>query len=157
MKFFFFKQKTAYEIGVVDRDPDPKIGWYLSRRVIFSREDLLPHRQIVYDKFGSIATDAKYDDFQIYDGVNFPSTIDIWRPQEEYSIILKIVKLTLNQPMEDAKFELPQPAGAEVVRLDLPPGPNGQGPTFNLKSKDKPPAPRPEKKQEKKDANSPGQ
>jgi hypothetical protein len=149
--------EATYEIGVVDRDPDPKIGWYLSRRVIFSREDLLPHRQIVYDKLGNIATDAKYDDFQIYDGVNFPSTIDIWRPQEEYSIILKIVKLNLNQPLENAKFDLPQPAGAEVVRLDLPAGPNGQAPGLNLKSKDKPPAPRPEKKQEKKDSNSPGQ
>jgi len=150
-------EEATYEIGVVDHDPDPKIGWYLSRRVIFSREDLLPHRQIVYDKFGNIATDAKYDDFQIYDGVTFPSTIDIWRPQEEYSIILKIVKLSLNQPLEDAKFDLPQPAGAEVVRLDLPPGPNGQVPTMNLKSKDKPPASRPDKKQEKKDSNSPGQ
>jgi hypothetical protein len=149
--------EATYEIGVVDHDPDPKIGWYLSRRVIFSREDLLPHRQIVYDKLGNIATDAKYDDFQIYDGVNFPSTIDIWRPQEEYSIILKIVKLNLNQPLENAKFDLPQPAGAEVVRLDLPAGPNGQAPGLNLKSKDKPPAPRPEKKQEKKDSNSPGQ
>jgi len=150
--------EATYEIGVLDRDSDPKIGWYLSRRVIFSREDLLPHRQIVYDKFGNIATDAKYDDFAIYDGVNFPSTIDIWRPQEEYSIILKIVKLTLNQPMEDAKFDLPQPAGAEVVRLDLPPGsPGAPGtPALNLKSKDKPPAPRPEKKQEKKESSSPG-
>jgi len=151
--------EATYEIGVLDRDADPKIGWYLSRRVIFSREDLLPHRQIVYDKFGNIATDAKYDDFTVYDGVNFPSTIDIWRPQEEDSIILKIVKLNLNQPMEDAKFDLPQPAGAEVVRLDLPPcAPGTPGtPALNLKSKDKPPAPRPEKKQDKKDSNSPGQ
>src|SRR3954463_7562712 len=148
--------EATYEIGVVDHDPDPKIGWYLSRRVIFSREDLQPHRQIVYDKFGNIATDAKYDDFQIYDGVNFRSTFDIWRPQEEYSITLKIVKLSLNQPMEDAKFDLPQPPGAEVVRLDLPPGSPGT-PAMDLKSKDKPPAPRPEKKQDKKDSNSPGQ
>jgi hypothetical protein len=148
--------EATYEIGVVDHDPDPKIGTYLSRRVIFSREDLLPHRQIVYDKFGNIATDAKYDDFTVFDGVNFPSTIDIWRPQEEYSIILKIVKLNLNQPMEDAKFDLPQPAGAEVVRLDLPPGQQGAVPALNLKSKDKMPAPRPEKKQEKKDTSSPG-
>jgi outer membrane lipoprotein-sorting protein len=148
--------EATYEIGVADHDPDPNVGWYLSRRVIFSREDLLPHRQIVYDKFGNVATDAKYDDFQIFDGVNFPSTIDIWRPQEEYSIILKIVKLSLNQPLEDAKFELPQPAGAEVVRLDLPAG-TQQNPASDLKSKDKMPSPRPEKKQDKKDSNSPGQ
>src|SRR3954465_11008207 len=128
--------EATYEIAVADHDPDPKIGWYLSRRVIFSREDLLPHRQIVYDKFGNIATDAKYDDFTDYDGVNFPSTIDIWRPQEEYSIILKMGKPKIKGPPENENFALPQPAGSELVRLDLPPG--SQAPALNLKGKDKP-------------------
>jgi hypothetical protein len=148
--------EATYEIAVADHDPDPKIGWYLSRRVIFSREDLLPHRQIVYDKFGNIATDAKYDDFTNFDGVNFPSTIDIWRPQEEYSIILKMVKLKINEPLDDEKFALEQPAGSQLVRLDLPPGSSPEAPALNLKSKEKVPAARPEKKQEKKDSNSPG-
>lgn len=145
--------EATYEIGVVDRDPDPKINWYLSRRVIFSREDLLPHRQIVYDKFGNIATDAKYDGFTDYEGVLFPATIDIWRPQEEYSIILKMVKLKINEPLDNEKFDLPQPAGYQVVRLDLPPAAR---PNLDTKDKDKPPQPRPEKKPEQKDPNSPG-
>jgi hypothetical protein len=149
--------EATYEIGVVDHDPDPKIGWYLSRRVIFSREDLLPHRQIVYDKFGNIATDAKYDDFTDYDGLLFPATIDIWRPQEEYSIILKIVKLKINEPLDNEKFDLPQPAGSELVRLDVPPAERPGAPALDLKGKDKLPAPRPEKKQDKKDSNSPGE
>jgi hypothetical protein len=149
--------EATYEIGVVDHDPDPKIGWYLSRRVIFSREDLQPHRQIVYDKFGNIATDAKYDDFTDYEGVNFPATIDIWRPQEEYSIILKMVKLKINEPLDDEKFDLPQPAGSQLVRLDLPPGSSPEAPALNLKGKDKPPAARPDKKQDRKDSNSPGE
>lgn len=148
--------EATYEIGVVDHDPDPKIGWYLSRRVIFSREDLLPHRQIVYDKFGNIATDAKYDDFANFDGVNFPSTIDIWRPQEEYSIILKMVKLKINEPLDNEKFDLPQPSGSQMVRLDLPPGMQPEAPALNLKGKDKPPPPRPDKKPEKKESNPPG-
>src|SRR3954468_6484053 len=149
--------EATYEIGVLDRDPDPKIGWYISRRVIFSREDLLPHRQIVYDKFGNIATDAKYDDFANFDGVNFPSTIDIWRPQEEYSIILKMVKLKINEPLESEKFDLEQPAGSQVVRLDLPPGSSPEAPALDLKGKEKPPAARPDKKQDKKNTSSPGQ
>jgi hypothetical protein len=148
--------EATYEIGVADHDPDPKFGWYLSRRVIFSREDLLPHRQIVYDKFGNIATDAKYDDFTDYEGLNFPATIDIWRPQEEYSIILKMVKLKINEPIDNEKFDLPQPAGYEVVRLDLPPAARPGTPALDLKGKDKTPAPRPDKKPEKKDSNTPG-
>ena len=147
--------EATYEIGVAYRDPDPKIGWYLSRRVIFSREDLLPHRQIVYDKFGNIATDAKYDDFTDYDGLNFPATIDIWRPQEEYSIILKMVKLKINEPLDNEKFDLPQPAGSELVRLDLPPAARPTSPGLDLKGKDKPTVTRPEKKQDKKELNSP--
>jgi len=85
--------------------------------------------------------------------LNFPSTIDIWRPQEEYSIILKMVKLKINEPLDNEKFNLPQPSGSEVVRLDLPPGAR---PALNLKGKDKPPAPRPDKKPGQKDPNSPG-
>ena len=39
-------------------------------------------------------------------GVNFPSQIEIWRPQEEYDITLTIVKLQLNEPLPDDKFAL---------------------------------------------------
>jgi hypothetical protein len=31
------------------------------------------------------------------------------------------VKLQLNQPLRDDQFALPQPPGAELVRLDQPP------------------------------------
>ena len=50
-----------------------KEGWYLSRKIVFSRTDLTPHRQLVYDKLGNIATDARYENFQDYSGVNFPA------------------------------------------------------------------------------------
>ena len=52
--------------------------------------------------------------------MNFPSQIEIWRPQEEYDITLTIVKLQLNKPLADDKFALEQPAGAQVVHLDQP-------------------------------------
>jgi outer membrane lipoprotein-sorting protein len=112
-------QQADYEIDVI-RHTDQ--GWFLSRKIIFGRTDLLPHRQLVYDQQGNLATDARYEDYKPYNGVTFPSQIEIWRPQEEYSIVLTMVKLELNQPLKDDQFELQQPAGAEVVRL----GENGQ-------------------------------
>ncbi len=96
-------------------------AWFLSRKIIFNRTDMLPHRQIVYDKLGNVATDARYEDFRDFNGTHFPRQITITRPQEEYSITLSIVKLTVNQPLNNDQFELAQPPGAQVVRLDATP------------------------------------
>ncbi len=111
-------EQPDYTIIVVRREDD---HWFLSRKVIFNRTDLLPHRQIVYDKLGNVATDARYDNFQDFNGVHFPGQIEIARPQEEYDITLHIVKLVVNQAMTADQFELPEPPGAQVVRLDTPP------------------------------------
>ncbi len=110
-------EQADYEIQVI-RKVDH--GWLLARKIIFSRTDLLPHRQFIYDENGNLATDARYDDYKDYTGVNFPSQTEIWRPQEEYDITLTIVKLQLNEVLADDKFVLDQPAGAEVVHLGQP-------------------------------------
>lgn len=110
-------QQPDYVITVIDRGPN---GWYLSRKIIFSRTDLEPHEQLVYDANGYIASDVHYNNFSDHDGVDFPNDIDIWRPQEEYDIHLTITKVTINQPLTNEQFALQQPAGAQVVRLDVP-------------------------------------
>jgi hypothetical protein len=110
-------QQPDYEIEVIRKGEH---GWFLSRKIMFSRTDLQPHRQLVYDQNGNLATDTRYEDYKDYSGVNFPSQIEIWRPQEEYDITLTIVKLQLNEPLPDDKFVLQQPPGAEVVHLDQP-------------------------------------
>jgi outer membrane lipoprotein-sorting protein len=110
-------EQPEYTVVVVRRSGS---GWFLSRKVIFSRTDLLPHRQIVYDKLGNVATDAHYEGFKDFNGTHFPSQITITRPQEEYSITLSMVKLTVNQPLTSDQFELPEPPGAQVVSLDTP-------------------------------------
>ena len=93
-------------------------GWFLSRKIYFNRIDLQPHRQVVYDKNGNVATDASYEDFKDYSGVQFPAIIHIFRPQEEYAVTLTIEKMTMNQPLTEEQFALNQPPGAQVVRLD---------------------------------------
>ncbi|MFI5088481.1 MAG: hypothetical protein ACHP7P_00310 [Terriglobales bacterium] len=110
-------QQPDYVINVIHRGD---AGWYLSRKIIFSRIDLEPHEQIVYDQHGYTASDVHYSNFSDHEGIDFPSGIDIWRPQEEYAINLTVQKLTLNQPLVDEQFALQQPAGAQVVHLDAP-------------------------------------
>jgi len=122
-----------YTVDVIQRDP--KSGWFLSRKIIFDRVNLQPHVQIVLDKNGNIATEAHYDKFQDYQGVGFPNEIQIDRPQEEYSIVLKIVKLQLNTPLKPDQFDLQQPAGAQLVRLDSANNSTGNAPVTTGDSK----------------------
>ena len=107
-----------YELVVIRKGEKT---WKLSRKIVFSRIDLLPHRQYIYDDDGNLATDARYADYKEYDGVNFPSRIEIFRPIEEYDITLNILKLEINKPLRDDQFALEQPPKADVVDLDHPP------------------------------------
>jgi len=117
-------QQPDYELEIIRKGGN---GWFLSRKIIFSRTDLLPHRQLIYDENGNVATDTRYEGYKDYKGINFPNQIQIDRPQEEYSITLTIVKLQINEPLPDDKFALEQPPGAEVVRLDQPQAPPTKG------------------------------
>jgi outer membrane lipoprotein-sorting protein len=110
-------QRADYILDVIRKTSH---GWVLSRKIVFSRTDLLPHRQLLYDEEGNIATNAVYEDYRESNGVNFPWQIEIRRPQEEYDITLTCVKLDVNQPLGDDKFVLDQPPGVEVVHLDKP-------------------------------------
>jgi outer membrane lipoprotein-sorting protein len=107
-------EQPDYEIVVVRKG---KMGWFLSRKVIFSRTDLEPHRQLIYDDRGILVTDVRYGEYKDYDGISFPTQTEIGRPQEAYDITLNILKLELNKPLTDDQFDLQQPPGAEVVHL----------------------------------------
>ncbi len=104
-----------YELVVIRKGQQ---GWKLSRKIVFSRTDLQPHRQYIYDEQGNMETDARYANYKEYDGISFPSRIEIFRPREEYDIILNMLKLEINKPLRDDQFALEQPPGAEVVHLD---------------------------------------
>jgi len=114
--------RADYVIDVIRKGEH---GWALSRKIIFSRTDLLPHRQLLYDTQGNVATNALYGNYKNDNGINFPWQIEIALPQEEYDITLNIVKLELNQLLPDDKFLLEQPAGAEVVDLEKPKAQSG--------------------------------
>jgi len=106
-----------YELVVIRKGEQ---GWALSRKIVFSRTDLQPHRQYIYDQQGKLVTDARYANYKDNNGVSFPSRIEFSRPQEEYDITLNILKLEINSPLRDDQFALEQPPGAEVVHLDRP-------------------------------------
>ncbi len=106
-----------YELTVIHHYEN---SWRISRKIIFSRTDLKPHQQYIYDENLNVATDARYAEYKDFDGVSFPSRIEIYRPQEEYDITLNMLKVDMNKPLTDEQFVLEQPAGAQVVHLDRP-------------------------------------
>ncbi len=108
-------EQPNYSLLVIRKGPQ---GAYLSRKIEFSRIDLVPYRQTIYDQQGNVATDAHYRNYKDFDGTSFPSTIGIERPRENYDITLSMIKLEINKPLTDDQFALDQPAGADVVHLD---------------------------------------
>jgi hypothetical protein len=114
-----------YELTVIrcekgcSQPPEEQHPW-LERKIIFGRTDLKPHRQYIYSEDGKVVTDARYAEYKDYDGVSYPSRIEIFRPQEEYAITLNLLKVDINKLLTDDQFLLEQPPGADVIHLDRP-------------------------------------
>jgi hypothetical protein len=108
-------QQASYIVGVIAQD---SAGYYLSRKIVFSRTDLLPHEQLVYNRAGHLITWAHYENYSDHAGTMFPDIIAIQRPIEDYTITLSVVKLNLNEALTDDQFVLAQPAGSKVVNID---------------------------------------
>lgn len=119
-------EQPDYVIDVIRTSGEDK---WLSRKIVFDRVSLLPDRQQIYDESGTLVTDARYSNYQDYNGVQFPSRIEIRRPEEEYNITLTIVKMDMNQPLTDDKFVLEQPPNAQVIHLDHAPATPSDGGT----------------------------
>ena len=108
-------EQAAYTLVIIDKDKD---GYYLSRKIVFSRTDLLPHEQSIYDRQGRLVTFARYENFADYNGIKFPGIVSIQRPIEGYGITLSMVKLDINVPLTDEQFVLIQPPGSQLIDLN---------------------------------------
>ena len=75
---FGFEVRARYGEGDVIHHAED--DWYLARQIVFDRTNLTVHQQIIYDRNGAIATEATYQVYQDYNGVSFPSVIEIKRP-----------------------------------------------------------------------------
>jgi outer membrane lipoprotein-sorting protein len=112
------EDNAVYILHFIRVGPDGEI--LPARSIWFSRINLHIARQLVYDPAGNILTDARYGDWHDYDGVPFPKTIDITRPQDEYAVVLTVVKMEINRGVSDEKFVLEQPEGTLLQVLGQP-------------------------------------
>lgn len=109
--------QADYELIVIRKVGNAGV---LSRKIIFGRTDLKPHQQLIYNAEANLATSARYAQYKDFDGVSYPSRIEITRPEEEYDITFNLLKVEVNTPLTNDQFTLQQPPGAEVVDLDHP-------------------------------------
>lgn len=87
------------------------------RVIRFSRLTLMPVEQDIYNNSGDLVTQIRYGPYQNFSGTEFPSTIDINRPLDEYRIHLAITKLVVNQTLSDEQFHVTVPKGYQIEKL----------------------------------------
>jgi hypothetical protein len=105
-----------YELIIIQLGKNPQ----LSRKIVFGRTDLKPHRQYIYGSDGKLVSDSDYAEYKNYDGITYPSLIAVNLPQEEYEFTFHMLKVNINQPLTQSQFTLDEPPGAEVIHLDRP-------------------------------------
>lgn len=105
-----------YVLTVLSRQGNSNIVH--ARRVIhFSRIDLRPVEEDIYDQNGQVQTVATYGRLQTFGTVRFPGTITIKRPLDQYQILITFQKVAVNQPLTDDQFQLTIPKGTSVEKL----------------------------------------
>jgi outer membrane lipoprotein-sorting protein len=92
----------------------------LRRTIWFDRLTLLLARQMIFDDAGNILTDARYTQWKPWDNVPFPKHIEINRPQDEYAVVIDMVKLDINKGVPDEQFVLDQPPGTVLQTVGQP-------------------------------------
>ncbi len=65
-------EQATYTLVIIDKDSS---GYYLSRKIVFSRTDLLPHEQSIYDRKGQLVTFARYENYSEYFEHHVPSEL----------------------------------------------------------------------------------
>ena len=108
-------ERRYYVVGVVDSTEAGELR--LKRKAWFDRADLELVRMQFYEAEGLYVEDVHYSGYQDFQGVTYPSRIQVARPVEDYRLTINILKATFNQPIDAEKFVLTQPPGTQLVRL----------------------------------------
>jgi outer membrane lipoprotein-sorting protein len=90
------------------------------RKIWFDRADLRVVRLQAYGPKGALISDVRYTNWQpaaAGGAEEYPMSIRLERPRDEYRLDLTITRITLNEPLEADRFKLEAPAGAEVVHV----------------------------------------
>jgi outer membrane lipoprotein-sorting protein len=105
-----------YVIGVVESSESGELR--LICKAWFDRANLDLARMQFYESEGLYVEDVHYSDYQGFQGVTYPTHIEVARPIEDYRLAITILKAVFNQPIDADKFILAQPSGTQLVDLN---------------------------------------
>ena len=88
-----------------------------ARKIWFDRSDLQVARLQEFDETGAMTEDVHYSAYQDFQGIPYPSQVQISRPVDDYAVTVTIQKATFNEELSADKFELTKPPTAELVDL----------------------------------------
>ena len=119
--------EPATETAVLEDDTDEDHALYillilnkqngrtvLARSVTFDRQTLEIVRQKIFNAAAVTISDTRYTAWKIFDGISFPSSIDINRPQDGYGVVMTVTKMQMNLELGADKFELVRPEGTQL-------------------------------------------
>jgi outer membrane lipoprotein-sorting protein len=109
------QRRRFYVVNVVEVQGDHHVT--LHRKVWFDRADLEIVREQFYDPDGTCNEDVNYGAYQDFQGIHYPTHIELARPEEDYEVTITIEKVTFNKPITPDKFDLKKPDGVELVDL----------------------------------------
>lgn len=105
-----------YVLNIVRRKPDSQ-ELFPIRIVRFHREDLLPCEQDLYDEKGVLTTQVLYGAYREFEGVQYPGTITLKVPQNEYQLVMTVERVSANPALTDDQFQVAIPEAAAVKDL----------------------------------------
>lgn len=108
-------ERAAYILMIIGRREN---GFVLARQVYFDGRTLQVTRQKTFDASGDVVGDTTYAGWVAYNGVPYPSQIDIRRLKDNYEVQLSVLTMKINTPDVTAqKFVLTQPPDTKVEEL----------------------------------------
>jgi outer membrane lipoprotein-sorting protein len=112
-------EEPDYDVAILKAKPGGDGVHVLEplRVIHISRVNLLPYEQDIYDAQGRIQTTINYSKFKKFGGVDYPMSILLKRPLDEYTLQIDITKLALNQKLDDEQFKLAIPEGVPVQKM----------------------------------------
>jgi outer membrane lipoprotein-sorting protein len=121
---FDFNVSRYYILTLLRQAENGKLS--IARKVWYNRTDLRPSRVQIFGVGGKLDSDITYSDWQpspsapgsaATDQTIFARDIHIWRPQDDYKLEIKILKVTLNETIAPDRFDLTQPPGTDLIHV----------------------------------------
>jgi outer membrane lipoprotein-sorting protein len=121
---FDFNVSRYYILTLLRHAENGKLS--IARKIWYNRTDLRPSRVQIFGVGGKLESDITYSDWEPTastpgapptDQTIFARDIHIWRPQDDYKLEIKILKVSLNETISPDRFVLTEPPGTDLIHV----------------------------------------